>query len=262
MLAVAAAGAQDDLADVPAQDLRAGGNARMRHFLIGPAEGAQEPPEGYRLLIVMPGGDGSEQFHPFVKRIWQNALGGEFIVAQPVAVKWTPEAEVVWPTKGSPVKGQGFSSEEFVAAVIKDVKARHRIDGRYVFTLAWSSSGPAAYQISLDPAVPVTGSLIAMSVFKPDQLPSLTRAAGHPYYLLHSPDDQVCPFRMAREAETQLRANGAKVRMQTYAGGRGWRMPVYPAIRAGVEWLAGNHASPTTQPSAQPTTRPTTRRAR
>lgn len=254
---------QDGIAAVPAQGLRAGGNARMRYFLIGPATGVKAPPKGYRLLIVMPGGDGSEGFRPFVTRIWKHALGKDYIVAQAVAVKWTPEQTVVWPTKASRVRGQKFTTEQFIAAVIKDVSKRHKIDERFVFTLSWSSSGPAAYQISLDPKVKVTGSLIAMSVFWPEKLPPLKRAAGHAYYLLHSPEDRKCPIRMAHDAVRRLRAHGAKVHLETYRGGHGWRMPVYPAIRKGMTWLADNVDSrSTTQPTTRPATQPAVRAAR
>ncbi|MGB2819644.1 MAG: M56 family metallopeptidase [Phycisphaerae bacterium] len=245
--------AQDDIAGVPPQDLRAGGNARMRYFLIGPATDVKAPPKGYRLLIVMPGGDGSEGFRPFVTRIWKHALGKDYIVAQPVAVKWQPEQTVVWPTKASRARGQEFTTEQFIAAVIKDVSKRHRIDERFVLTLSWSSSGPAAYQISLDPDVKVTGSLIAMSVFRPEQLPPLKRAAGHAYYLLHSPEDRKCPIGMAHDAVRQLRASSAEVHLATYPGGHGWRMPVFPAIRKGMTWLVENMDS---RSPTQPTPRP------
>src|SRR5438105_2978850 len=66
--------AQDDVADIPSQDLRIGGDEHQRYFLIGPKDGAKEPKTGYKLLIVMPGGSGDAGFHPFVKRIYTNAL--------------------------------------------------------------------------------------------------------------------------------------------------------------------------------------------
>lgn len=51
-----------------------------------------------------------------------------------------------------------------MSAVIKAVQGQHRIDPNRVFTLSWSSSGPAAYAISLQEQSPVVGSYIAMSV--------------------------------------------------------------------------------------------------
>jgi predicted esterase len=158
-------------------------------------------------------------------------------VAQPVAVKWTPGQQVVWPTATTPAEKQQFSTEDFIRAVIDDVRTRHQLDDRFIFTLSWSSSGPAAYAISLQDRTPVTGSFVAMSVFKPDQLPSLERAKGHPYFLYHSPADRVCPFRMAEAARDALAKQGATVQLATYEGGHGWRGNVYADIRRGIEWL-------------------------
>jgi len=43
--------------------------------LIGPAAGTTAvPAEGYRLLILLPGGDGSAEFHWFAQRIAKYAL--------------------------------------------------------------------------------------------------------------------------------------------------------------------------------------------
>ena len=113
-----------------------------------------------------------------------------------------------------------------------------------MFVLAWSSSGPAAYAISLRKDTPVTGSFVAMSVFKPRQLGSLRTAKGAAYYLYHSPEDSKCPFRMAEDAEKQLAKKGAKVRLATYEGGHSWGRNVYGAMREGVRWLEANHAKP------------------
>ena len=60
-----------------------------------------------------------------------------------------------------------------------------------------------------------------MSVFKPGLLPPLEKAEGHAYFLYHSPDDRVCPFRMAEQAEKDLKENGAVVKLTTYQGGHG-----------------------------------------
>ena len=48
--------AQDDVANVPAQDLKVAGNEKQRYFLIGEAPKAQ-PKDGLGLLIVLPGDD-------------------------------------------------------------------------------------------------------------------------------------------------------------------------------------------------------------
>jgi RNA polymerase sigma factor (sigma-70 family) len=229
-----------DVADVPAQELRAAGDADKRYYLLGPKKDAKPPAEGYGLLVILPGGDGGADFHPFVKRIYKNALSDQYVAAQLVAPRWTADQQIVWPTKTNPVAKMKFSTEEFVEAVIEDVAKKRKLDRKRVFTLSWSSSGPAAYAASLQDKRSVTGSFVAMSVFNPRFLPPLKGAKGHAYYLYHSPADRVCPYRMAEQAKNSLAANGAKVRLETYEGGHGWRGNVYDDIRNGVDWLEKN----------------------
>ncbi len=233
--------AQEDVADVASRDLRAGKDPNKRYFLIEPGKNARAPKKGYGLLIVLPGGDGSADFHPFVKRIFKHAVPPGYVLAQPVAVKWTDGQKIVWPTAKSRARGMKFSTEEFVEAIIADVAGRHQIDPERVFTLTWSSSGPAAYAVSLA-SKRVTGSFIAMSVFKPNLLPPLEKAKGHGYFLYHSPDDDVCPFEMAEQAARDLKAKGATVKLVPYEGGHGWRGGLYDRMREGVEWLEKHHA--------------------
>jgi predicted esterase len=226
-----------DVADIPSQELQAASDANKRYFLVGPKKNTNPPAEGYRLLVIMPGGDGSADFHPFVKRIYKNALSDRYLAAQPIAVQWTPDQEIVWPTKTNPVAKMKFGTEEFVEAVIEDVAKKHKLDRTRVFTLSWSSSGPAAYAASLQHKPSVKGSFIAMSVFNPEFLPPLKEAKDHVYYLYHSQQDRVCPYRMAEQAKNSLAENGAKVHLETYEGGHGWRGNVYRDISNGVEWL-------------------------
>jgi RNA polymerase sigma factor (sigma-70 family) len=226
----------DDIADVPAEDVKIGGDEKKRYFLIGPREKADAAKADRGLVIILPGGDGGADFHPFVKRIFKNALKSEFIVAQPVAVKWTPDQKIVWPTEKNPVDQMKFSTEKFIEAVIADASAKCKIDPMRVYTLSWSSSGPAAFAISLTNKK-VAGSFIAMSVFNPKYLPPLDGAKGHRYFLYHSPDDRVCPIRMAKEAEKSLREKEATVKFQEYSGGHGWRGGLYDHIRKGIDWL-------------------------
>jgi predicted esterase len=237
---------QDDVADIISQDLLANKDESKRYFLIGPQKGVKAPKEGYGILVVLPGGPGSADFHPFVKRIYKHAVPPGYLVAQPVAVKWTEkqQKENVWPTDKNRAEKMKFSTEEFVDAVIKDVTNMHKVNPERVFTLSWSSSGTAAYAVSLTNKK-VTGSFIAMSVFRPDLLPALEKAKGHGYYFYHSPDDSVCPFDMAEQAVKDLEKRGAKVKLATYKGGHGWRAGLYDDIQAGVQWLEKNHAAPT-----------------
>ena len=75
---------------------------------------AVEKPQG--LLIVLPGGDGSADFHPFVKSIQHGALKGKFAVAQPLAKKWRSNQQIVWPTLRNRTPGMKYATEELVAA--------------------------------------------------------------------------------------------------------------------------------------------------
>ncbi|MHC4592203.1 MAG: alpha/beta hydrolase [Planctomycetota bacterium] len=229
--------APEEVMDILAQDLMVAGDARMRYFLIGPKEGAEALEPGYSLLIVLPGGSGGEEFLPFVKRIFDQSLTEDYLVAQPVAVKWTPEQEIVWPVAKKPVPDQGFATEEFVDAVIKDVGERHNVNPARVYVLAWSGGGPAAYSASLQRRTLINGSFIAMSAFKPTILPPFTGARGRAYYLYHSPDDEEAPYRKTKAAKALLSASGARVKIVEYEGGHGWRGDVYGAISEGVQWL-------------------------
>ncbi len=250
----AAWGQADDVADVPAQERRAGDDENRRYFLIGPPAGVKPPKEGYGLVIVLPGGDGSAEFHAFVKRIYKHAVPEGYVVAQPIAVEWRSGQKTVWPTALSRVPGQKFTTEEFIRSVVVDVKAAHKIDARKVFLLTWSSSGPAAYTESVSEGTPVAGSFIAMSVFRPELLGKSPALKGRRYYLYHSPEDRVCPFRMAQTAHEFLKSKGAEVQMATYRGGHGWRSPtLYADIRRGLEWL---DRSASTQPAASVSTQP------
>ena len=65
----------------------------------------------------------------------------------------------------------------------------------------------------------------------------LARAKDRLYYILHSPEDQTCPFKLAEEARDTLRQQGAKVEFDTYAGGHGWQEDPFGHIRKGLEWL-------------------------
>jgi predicted esterase len=225
---------------VPSQDLRAGGDKQKRYFLFGSKEGAKPPIGGYGLVIVLPGGDGSEDFRPFVGKVYQEVFAKRYLVAQPVAVSWDEDQKITWPTKTDPVEKMKFTTEEFVAAVIKDVGKKHKLNPKHVFTLSWSSGGPAAYAVSLTEKTPVRGSLVAMSVFVQRRLPPLKNAKGQAYYLLHSEDDKVCRFFFARLAVSSLKKNGAKVTLATYEGGHGWHGDVYGNIRKGIAWLEKN----------------------
>ena len=107
-----------------------------------------------------------------------------------------------------------------------------------MFTLSWSSGGPAAYAASVVKDSPIRGSFVAMSIFTPAEVkPTITNAKGHRYYLLQSPEDKITKFFHAELAKKQLTAAGAKVELVKYEGGHGWHGDIFGNIRAGIDWL-------------------------
>jgi len=229
--------AQSDVSGIYTEELKAGGDINMIYLLHRFGWRPQEPKGGFGLVVVLPGGDGSEEFAPFVQRIHKNALSREYLVAQLVAVKWGPGQKIVWPTRRNKVDDQQFSTEKFVETVIEEIQGEYKIDKRRIFTLSWSSGGPAAYAVSLQKKTAVTGSYIVMSVFKPKDLPGLKRAKGRAYFIEHSPEDETCPYDMARQARDALREHGAKVKLFKYFGGHDWKGNVHKRLRRGFAWL-------------------------
>ena len=99
---------------------------------------------------------------------------------------------------------------------------------------------PASAQNSSSMATTIgrpVGSFIVASVFRTEWLGPLAPAKGHPFYLLHSPEDQVCLYEFAELAADKLGAAGAKVTLENYSGGHGWRGDVYGNMRKGFDWL-------------------------
>ncbi len=236
---VGLASAQPDVAEIPSQQLSVAGDPNLSYFLIGPVA-KETPPDGFGLIVVLPGGDGKADSLAFVKRVYKYSLGGKYIVAQPIAPKWSSQQGIVWPTKNDNLPYVKRTTEQFVDEIIKIVRGQYKVNPRRIFTMSWSSSGPAGYAISLQKDSPVVGSYIAMSVFKPEKLGSLTQARGHAYFIEHSPQDKVCPWRMAQDAVSRLGAEGAKVKFNEYTGGHGWRGNIYPRIAAAIRWLEEN----------------------
>ncbi len=227
-----------DVADVPAKDLRIGGDEKKRYFLIG-AKDARPPAAGYGLLVVLPGGDGSADFQPFLRRMHKNVLKDRWLVAEAVAPKWDEKQfnRVVWPTEALRYPAAKFTTEEFIRDIISDVRKREKIDPRRVILLGWSSGGPPCYAMAMQKETPVTGAFIAMSVFRPKQLPGPEAAKGKAFYLLQSPQDRVTTIQHAEAAEKALKAAGAKVRLSRYEGGHGWHGDIWAMIGEGIEWL-------------------------
>jgi predicted esterase len=208
----------------------------LEYHLIGSTEKMKTPEHGYKLLVVLPGGDGSDEFQPFIKNIYKQVLNEDYLVLQLVAPKWKTSSNT-WPVARDKMPGKKVPVEEFLKKAVDDLRKRTRIDDQHVYTLSWSSGGPAAYAASITKDSPVTGSFVAMSVFHPDRMPSLKLAKGKRYYILHSPDDLVCPYHLATKARDSLREAGANIEFAEYAGGHGWQGDVFGNLSKGIQWL-------------------------
>jgi len=210
---------------------------QARYMLVkGAAADSADTPR--KLLLILPGGDGGPDFRSFTKRIGMHCTDEGWIVAQLIAPQWDEQqhSRLVWPTRSNPYEGMRFSTEEQALKVIADIQRQFRIDQAQIYTLAWSSAGPAAYAMAASSDVPVAGALIAMSVFKPEQLSSLEGVKGRRVYVLHSPQDFIA-MRFPQSAVSMLSDAGAATKLATYEGGHGWHGDVYGNIRTGLEWL-------------------------
>jgi len=236
----AAKPAEDD--DLPTQDLRAGGDEKKRYLVHGPKKDSKEPKEGRPVLYVLPGGNGDAEFRTFVKSMLREALTDEWVEVQLVAAKWRDDQTIVWPTKLDQTRDAKFTTEEFFAAVHKDVTKAFKIDAKRVFALGWSSGGPPVYTLALQSKSPVTGAYLAQSVFYPSKLPSLGGAKGKPFFIDHSPDDKTCEFKLAEEARDALKKAGAEVEFVTYEGGHGWKGDIWGRMKKGIAHLT-KHAA-------------------
>jgi predicted esterase len=200
--------------------------------------------------VIFPGGDGSEEFNPFIRNIYANALPHGFLVAQAIAPRWRDDANrVIWPTRGLPDDAMRFSTEDFLDAIIADVKSRAQIDDEHIYALGWSSGGPPVYAAAMREKTPLRGAFVAMSVFKPEQLPTTESLNGRAFYILHSPTDFI---RMVfpEKAVSILSTRGAAAKLVTYDGGHGWHGNVFGNIRAGMEWLISQSRHAEASPNA------------
>src|SRR3569833_3490747 len=109
--------AQDDVADVPSERIKVGEG--QEYFLLGDAKAKVDAPRA--LLLVLPGGDGGQDFNPFVRRIYKHSLSDEFLVAELIAVASDDPQQVVWPIASLGHPKQPFTTESFIAAVVRDV---------------------------------------------------------------------------------------------------------------------------------------------
>ncbi|MGP1347066.1 MAG: alpha/beta hydrolase, partial [Phycisphaerales bacterium] len=218
--------------------LHAGGNARMRYLLHGAAD-APEAGDGVGLLLVLPGGDGSAEFAPFVEHLSKNVVPRGVVVAHLIAPVWDERQknDVVWPTRRLPYRGMEFTTEEFMGAVVADVSGRVRIDPERVYAMGWSSGGPPVYAGLCDAEVGLSGAVVVMSVFKGEQIPAIETARGKRVAIVHSPTDFI-RMSFPQAAVRALKDAGAEVRLSTYEGGHGWHGESILRVREALAWVA------------------------
>lgn len=234
LLAALAGGQQSDIADVPNRDLKIGGDSFKRYFLIGPMKETKKT----KLLLVLPGGDGSAAFNPFICRVVKNALPEDMAVAQLVAPVWSPKQgeTIVWPTRINGFPGMKFTTEDFIDAAIDDASKQLSIDPAQIYLMAWSSSGPPTYAYTLAEKKRTRGAFVAMSIFRNDIIPKEPKAEGGRFYILHSPEDFI-PISHAEAARDKIKGWGGTVEYKTYKGGHGWHGDIFGSIRTAVAWL-------------------------
>ncbi len=228
-----------DVAEVPSLDIRVGGDENKRVFIIGLDEAMDVPRGGYGLIVVLPGSHGGPTFANFVHRIHQHSVPSGFITLQMVAPEWKEgqHKTLTWPTERNRLKEAEFTTGEFVIDAIAEAASRTRINKKRIFSLSWSSGGPPVYCLSLHKKTPLKGSVILMSVFQPNKLPSLSRAKGYRYYLMQSPTDEITKFSHAEDAKEALEKKKAKVQLVSYEGGHAFPQPVYTKLAAAFDWL-------------------------
>lgn len=229
---------QNDVKDIESVKKTVRPHAELQYFMMQRA-GEAAPKGGYKVMMILPGGNGSAQFEPFVQRIMKYALPKGYVVVQPIAVKWTEAQKIVWPTKVAPVKGMKFTTEQAMDAILKDVSKQVKVDKKHVYAMGWSSSGPAVYAAALRKKTPFKGYYVSMSVFKENERARLRNAEKQKFYIEHGDSDRVCPLWMAKKAAEVLKANKAKVEFSVYQGGHGWVGNPYGRIKKAVGFLEG-----------------------
>lgn len=223
-----------DVTDVPTAVIRVGGDEKKLYCLIGDIRESSVPK---KLLVVMPGGDGSSNFSPFIRRLYKHALDDNWMVAQIVAPRWSRTQKIVWPLRSDDDPEVEFGSDELFDVVVDDIASRVPVDQEHIYLLAWSSSGPVAYRIALRDEPKLAGAFIAMSVFKEEGLSRSTSGSCPAIYLLQSPDDRITRFQHAETAREYLTSLGRRVALTEYAGGHGWHGNPYQMVSQGVAWL-------------------------
>lgn len=223
----------EDVKAIPSASFLVGEDPKKRYLVSGKIE----PGKPKNVLVVMPGGDGSPDFHPFVKRIQMNVLDENWIVVQPIAPRWdNNEDRVVWPSEGVPYAAAKFPMESFLDGMFDELRTRHKLNVGKTYMLGWSSSGPAIYSYAAHGKHTIDGAFVAMAVFNPEFFGDAKTLAVKRFYLLHSPQDFI-KMSHPEAAKAKLESMKIPVTLTTYEGGHGWHGPVFDMIAQGMDFL-------------------------
>ena len=238
--------------EVISKECSAGGDVNKKYFLISSGDETNVNNAGFGLIVVLPGETGGADMLDFVKEIYKDSFDKNFIVAQLVAKRWNRKQRITWPTETDKVDGQLFSTEEFIEAVIADVRSKYNINKQQIFSFCWDSAGQAGYMASVRKDTPIAGSLIVMSNFQISWLGSnIGNANGKAYYIMHSVADDICPVEMPQLAYKIIADNGGIVKMEMYKGGHGWQGNSLGMVKLGMRWLSKDKTSAKGIPGGQ-----------
>ena len=223
---------QDDIKDVKIEERFVKNDPEMRYFYIDARR--EKSKVARNLLLILPGGDGSADFQAFCARIVKAALPDDFIGAELVAPQWsvTQSQQIVWPNTFYPYPGAKFNTEDFMNAVIRDV--RKNVNVAKVYALGWSSGGPPVYASALSKNTPLSGAFVAMSIRVPKVPEKISNVR---FYLFQSPDDQMIDIGQVKQMRDDLTKAGAFAELKEYSGGHGWHGNVYGNIAEGMAFL-------------------------
>lgn len=228
------------------------------YFVVPPRDAkAGKAGQQARLVVVLPGGDGSREFLPFVENGLGAQLPDDCLLVLVTAVKWTDAQQIVWPTATHKVDGMAYTTEQYVRAVVQEMAKQYTTEPARRAIVAWSSSGPAVQALLAAADGPFARGYVAMSIW-PRDLRDLAAVKGRRYVLDQSPDDRTTTFGHARDAFAALTKAGAVVRLSTYAGGHGWLDDPLPRFQAGMRWLLADEPAPA---PVWPDTKPAAKKA-
>jgi phospholipase/carboxylesterase len=106
---------------------------------------------------------------------------------------------------------------EVVPRFILEMTQRYECDPQRVVAMGFSQGAALSYALSLARPDLLCG-VIVLAGFMPDGLAESKSAPRHGYLIIHSPDDDIVPIALAREARSVLEARGALVEYHEYPG--------------------------------------------